>query len=190
MQSQCYQILVIGKDLARTQTYVQMLRDAEGGSFVVEKETNWQSAVARFALGAPDLSLPDAILWELSDSGAANLAILREATSLQRCVPFVVLVSENQKEAAKQVLGVGAGECLVKEALNQDLLQRTVRYAIERNRAENSVRQWEKRFEDLFDNTKDILFTMDLEGKVISVNKTAEEVIGWPRNEVLEKNIK
>jgi two-component system, cell cycle sensor histidine kinase and response regulator CckA len=65
-----------------------------------------------------------------------------------------------------------------------------MRYAIERNRAESSVRQWEKRFEDLFEDSKDILFTMDLEGKVISVNKAAEEVMGWPRSEALQKNIK
>lgn len=190
MQSQCYQILLIGEDFSRTQTYAQMLQDAEHASFVVEKETNWQSALARFALAAPDLPLPDAILWELSASGAADLAILKEATSLQPCVPFVLLVPENQKQTARQVLGVGSDECLVKETVNQNLLQRTLRYAIERNRAENSVRQWEKRFEDLLDNTKDILFTMDLDGNVTSVNKTAEEVIGWPRNEVLEKNIK
>lgn len=190
MQSQCYQILLIGEDSSLTQTYVQMLQDAEDPSFVVEKETSWQSALARFALGAPDLPLPDAILWELPASGGADLAILKEASSLRCCVPFVLLVPENQKQPARQVLGVGADECLVKETVNQDLLQRTLRYAIERNRAENSVRQWEKRFEDLFDNTKDILFTMDLYGNVTSVNKTAEEVIGWPRNEVLEKNIK
>ncbi|HKD50014.1 MAG TPA: ATP-binding protein [Candidatus Acidoferrum sp.] len=190
MQSQSYRVLLIGEDPSQAQAYMQMLQNAEAASFEVRTETNWQSALARFALGAPDLPLPDAILWELPATCAADLATLGEATSLQCCVPFVLLVSESQKQPARQMLGVGADECLVKETLNQDLLQRTLRYSIERNRAENSVRQWEKRFEDLFDNTKDILFTMNLEGNLTSLNKTAEEVIGWPRNEVLEKNIK
>jgi len=190
MQAQSYRILLIGEDPSQAQDYMHMLQNGAGVSFVIEKEANWQSALGRFALGAPDLPLPDAILWELPATCAPDLATLREATSLQCCVPFVLLVSEGQKQSARQILGVGADECLVKEALNQDLLQRTLRYAIERNRAENSVRQWEKRFEDLFDNTKDILFTMTLEGNVTSLNKTAEEVIGWPRSEVLEKNIK
>jgi len=190
MQAQSYRILLIGEDPSQAQDYMHMLQNGAGVSFVIEKEANWQSALGRFALGAPDLPLPDAILWELPATCAPDLATLREATSLQCCVPFVLLVSESQKQSARQILGVGADECLVKEALNQDLLQRTLRYAIERNRAENSVRQWEKRFEDLFDNTKDILFTMTLEGNVTSLNKTAEEVIGWPRSEVLEKNIK
>jgi PAS domain S-box-containing protein len=52
------------------------------------------------------------------------------------------------------------------------------------------VQQWEQRFEDLFENTKDILFTLDLEGRITSMNKAAEEVIGWSRDEALQKNIK
>jgi len=190
MQSQCYQILFIEEDPSRTPAHAQMLHEAEESSFEVVKETNWQSALQRMASGAPDSFLPDAILWELPTSGSAALALLKDTASPLWCVPFVVLVPENQKQLGKQMLEAGACEYLVKETLNKDLLQRALRYAIERNRAEISVRQWEKRFEDLFENTKDILFTMDLEGNLISVNKAAEEVMGWPRNEALEKNIK
>ena len=190
MQSQSYRILLIGEDPSRTQAYTQMLQNAEGVSFEVEREANWQSALSRFASGAPDSPLPDAILWELSASVAANLACLKEATSLEPCVPFVFLVPENQEQLGKKMFEAGANEYLVRETLNKDLLQRTLRYAIERTRAENSVRQWERRFEDLFENTKDILFTTDLEGHVTSVNKAAEAVMGWPRSEALGKNIK
>ena len=190
MQSQSYQILLIGEDPSQAQAYAQMLQDAEDISFKVEKEANWQSALSRFVSGAPDSSLPDAILWELSASVPADLAFLKDAASLEQCVPFVFLVSEDQKQLGKQMLEAGASEYLAKETLNKDLLQMALRYAIERNRAESSVRQWEKRFEDLFENTKDILFTMDLEGKVTSVNKAAEVVMGWPRNEALGRNIK
>ena len=190
MQSESYQILIIGEDPSRTQAFAQMLHEAEEASFEVVKETNWQSALERFALGAPDLPLPDAVLWELPSSGSAALALLKESASPLWSVPFVVLVPEDQKPLGKQMLQAGASEYLIKETLNKALLQRSLRYAIERNRAENSIRRWEKRFEDLFENTKDILFTMDLEGNVTSVNKAAEEVMGWPRNEALQMNIK
>ena len=190
MQAQSYQVLLIGEDLSRTKAYVQLLQDAEGVSFNVRTETNWQSALQGLVSGAPDSSLPDAILWELTASGAVAMTALKNATSLQRCVPFVLLVPEAQKQLAKQFLDAGVSEYLVLETLNKELFQRALRYAVERNRAENSVRQWEKRFEDLFENTKDILFTMDLDGNVTSVNKAAEEVMGWPRNEALGKNVK
>src|SRR5260370_3915770 len=98
MQSQSYQILLIGEDVSRTQAHAQMLQDAEDASFDVVKETNWQSALQQFASGTLDLPLPDAILWELPASGVAALAALKAAASQQRCLPFVLLVSEAQKQ--------------------------------------------------------------------------------------------
>ena len=190
MQSQSYQILLIGGDPFRTLAYAQKLREAEDAAFGVEKEASWQSAMSRFALSAPDSPLPDAVLWELPDHGSEALALLRDSASPLWSVPFVVLVPEDQKSLRKQMLEAGATECLIKETLNTELLPMVLRHAIERKRAENSIRQWEKRFDDLFENTKDILFTVDLEGNVTSVNKAAEEVMGWPRSEALEKNIK
>jgi PleD family two-component response regulator len=120
MQSQCYQVLIIGEGPSQAQAYVQMLHDVEGASFDVKTETNWQSALQRFVSGAPDLSLPDAILWELPASGEVALAALKNATSLQRCVPFLLLVRETQKQLAKQFLA-GASEYLVLETLNKVL---------------------------------------------------------------------
>src|SRR2546430_13738426 len=37
MQSKCYQILLIGEDPSRTQTYTQMLQEAEDASFEVAR---------------------------------------------------------------------------------------------------------------------------------------------------------
>jgi len=144
MQSQSYRILLIGEDLSRTQAYAQMLQDVEETSFEIQKETTWQSALLRLAIGAPDAPLPDAILWELSASAAADLRCLKEATSLQPCVPFVLLVSEDQEQLRKHVLEAGANECLVRETLAKDLLQIVLRHAIERRQLENMIGQSQK----------------------------------------------
>lgn len=141
MQSQSHRILLIAEDSSRTRTYLQMLQDAEDASFEVERKTNWQAALSRFVSCAPDWPRPDAILWELSASTAADLACLKDATSLQPCVPFVFLVPENPEQLRKQVLEAGANECLVRETLSKDLLQMALRYAIERRQLENMVRQ-------------------------------------------------
>lgn len=144
MQSQSYQILLIGEDSSRTQVYAQRLQEAEGASFEIQKAANWQSASQRLAIGAPDTPLPDAILWDLSASLAADLSSLKEATSLQPCVPFVLLVPEDQGQLKKQVLEAGANECLFRETLSKDLLQMAVRYAIERRQLEIMLRQSQK----------------------------------------------
>ena len=139
MHSRSYRVLLIAEDPSRTQAYIQMLQDAEDISFEVETKTNWPSALSQFVSSAPDWPRPDAILWELSAS--TNLAFLKDATSLQSCVPFVLLVPEGQEQLRKQVLEAGAGECLVGEKLSQELLQMALRHAIDRRQLENMVRQ-------------------------------------------------
>jgi two-component system, cell cycle sensor histidine kinase and response regulator CckA len=185
MQLRCYQILFIGDDSSRMQTLTQMLRDAEGPTFDVKNEENWQTAFPQMASGEPD-----AVVWDLPEGGVNSLASLREARLQNNSVPLVVLVPDSEKQLGKQALKAGACEYVPKETLNKDCLQKVLRHVIEGNRAENAVRQWERRFEDLFENSKDILFTMDLDGTVTSVNKAAEQVMGWSRGEALQKNIK
>jgi len=181
-----YRILFIGEDSSHERQPLQMLRDAEDGvSFDVTKEEDWRSALLQIVSGTFD-----AIVWDSSFLNEEDLTFLRETRSQDSTVPVLVLVSENQKQLGRKALESGASEYLPKEVLSKDLLPRVLRYIIEGNRAENAVRQWERRFEDLFENTKDVLFTLDLEGRITSMNKAAEEVIGWSHDEVLKKDIK
>jgi len=185
MSSYSYQILFIEVGPSHMEGVLQMLRDAEDSIFEVKRVESWPSALPQIASGTPD-----AIVWSLPGVDDSDVALLKEACSQNSSVPFVVFVPENQKQFGKQAIEAGADECLLVETLNKDVLEKTLRYVIERKHAENAVRQWERRFEDLFENTKDILFTLDLEGRITSVNRAAEEVMGWSRRKALQKNIK
>ena len=46
-----------------------------------------------------------------------------------------------------------------------------------------------ERYEDLFENANDMVFTHDLSGNITSINKTGEEILGRPRNAILSKNL-
>lgn len=178
-----YQVLFIG-DQSSHQRFVQMLRGAEDADFAVRKAGSWQSAAPQISAGGLD-----AIVWN-PPAGEGNLALLQEACKKNDCVAFLVLVPENQKLLGRRAVRAGADDYLLRETLNDSLLQRTLRHLIERKRTESSLRRWERRFEDWFENSKDILFTLDLDGRITSVNKAAEEVMGWGRDEAVQKNIK
>jgi len=50
---------------------------------------------------------------------------------------------------------------------------------VERTRAETALRASEARFRDLFDNASDLIYTHDLSGRLIALNRTAERLTGY-----------
>lgn len=59
----------------------------------------------------------------------------------------------------------------------------------ERERAEAALKEGEERYRELVENANDIVFTLDLEGKVTSINKAVESITGYSRTELLKMNM-
>lgn len=62
---------------------------------------------------------------------------------------------------------------------NAGLYATAQRELAERARAEAALRTSEARFRDLFDNASDLLYTHDLSGRLIALNRTAERLTGY-----------
>jgi PAS domain S-box-containing protein len=81
-----------------------------------------------------DLGLPDS-------HGLGTLAAIRASAAH---IPVVVLSGTEDEEFAFQVVQAGAQDYLVKQYLNRHALTRALRYAIERKRGEEALRESEK----------------------------------------------
>lgn len=59
----------------------------------------------------------------------------------------------------------------------------------DRERAEEALRESEERYRELFENANDIVYTLDLEGRLTSINRAGEQISGYERSELLHMDL-
>ena len=58
-----------------------------------------------------------------------------------------------------------------------------------RELAEEALRESEERYRELVENANDIVYMLDFDGRITSINKAAEAILGYSQSELLEMNI-
>ena len=59
----------------------------------------------------------------------------------------------------------------------------------ENRKAQKALQENEQRYRELFENANDIIYTHDLAGNFTSLNRSGEQITGYPREEALQMNI-
>jgi PAS domain S-box-containing protein len=59
----------------------------------------------------------------------------------------------------------------------------------EREVVEQALRESEQRFRDLFDNITDFIFTHDLEGRILSINRSGARILGYLPERIIGKHV-
>jgi PAS domain S-box-containing protein len=62
-------------------------------------------------------------------------------------------------------------------------------YESERKKTEDALRESEYKHKSLIENIPDIIFTIDLEGKITFVSKRTKEILGYENKETINRNI-
>src|SRR5205085_1106425 len=91
----------------------------------------------------------------------------------------IILSSLDDEEAALKAVHQGAQDYLVKSEINAHLLIRSIRYAIERTRAELALLQAEEKYRSIFENTVEGIFQTSHEGKYLAANPALARIYGY-----------
>ncbi|ALF55337.1 histidine kinase [Nostoc piscinale CENA21] len=112
-----------------------------------------------------------------------GLELLRAAVANGCTAPIILLTGQGDKEIDIEAMKAGAADYLEKSQLTAPLLERSIRYAIERKQTEQKIREQAA----LLDVATDAIFVRDLDDKILFWNKAAETLYGWQKDEVIGK---
>jgi len=131
----------------------------------------------------------DAVLLDLSLPDSQGIETLIRLRAASPSVPIVVLTSVYDEAVGLEVLHVGAQDYLVKGEVTAPLLRRSLRYAVERKRAEVELRRSEIFLESIVENIPHTIFVKDASQlRYLRFNRAGEELLGCQRRELIGKS--
>ncbi|WP_035992725.1 response regulator [Leptolyngbya sp. KIOST-1] len=123
----------------------------------------------------------DLVLLDLFLPDSQGLATFAQLQQQERSIPIVVTTGLNDETLPLKAVQAGAQDYLVKGQITGELLVRSIRYAIERKRTEQKIREQAA----LLDIATDAILVRDLQNHILFWNKGAERLYGWTQTEVL-----
>ncbi len=111
----------------------------------------------------------DVVLLDLSLPDSQGLETLTRVQNRAPQVPIVVLTGLDDEQLAVQAVRAGAQDYLVKDRVNDELLKKGIRYAVERKRGEEDLRQRNRELEMLSQAGQVISSSLDLDQVLASL---------------------
>jgi PAS domain S-box-containing protein len=154
--------------------------------YVLERAAGHEEALEAVRSQEHDVYLVD------YDPGHHAPELLLEIFAQGCAAPVVVLTSQSSEQVDAAVARAGAADYLVKGELTPALLERSLRYAVERKRAQDALLQSEERrlFQNqLLDAVGQAVIATDVDGSITYWNRSAESLYGWSAEEALGQSI-
>ncbi|MEK6776410.1 MAG: EAL domain-containing protein [bacterium] len=113
-----------------------LLSEVHGSRFKLDWETSYESALNTLGSNNHDVCLMDYRLGEHN-----GLQLLNEAIAKGCRVPIIMMTGQGDQAIDMEAMKAGAEDYLVKGTIQASMLERSIRYAIERRKAKEQIRQ-------------------------------------------------
>ena len=130
----------------------------------------------------------DVLLLDLNLPDSKERETIQQVTEHAPNLPIVILTVSNNEALAVEALNKGVQDYFIKGQVDEPLLARAIRHAIERKRVELALRESERQLRGTFENNAIAIAHMDAQGRVIRVNQKLCDLIGYSREEFLQSN--
>ncbi|PSB42650.1 hybrid sensor histidine kinase/response regulator [Cyanosarcina cf. burmensis CCALA 770] len=155
------------------------LAAAQGTTFDLDWVSSYDEAIATIAQCQHDIYLLD---YRLGDRN--GLELLQAAVAEGCAAPIILLTGKGDREIDIEAMKAGAADYLEKTQLSAPLLERSIRYALERQHTQQQIRAQA----ELLNVATDAIIVRSLDDKVLYWNKGAERLYGWQAQEAIGRN--
>ncbi|HYV93763.1 MAG TPA: ATP-binding protein [Chitinophagales bacterium] len=116
----------------------------------------------------------------------SGLDVLNYITSKEISSPAIILTGQGDPRIDLQAMHSGAADYLVKGTFDASTLERTIRYATEQAALVRMLRENENKYRNVFEKSRDIIFMMNRDGKVLDINSAAMNIFGYQDPEIFD----
>lgn len=137
-------------------------------------------------------TIPDIIIADYLLSGINGLELFEELKRRKIDIPFIIVTAHGNEDIAVKAMKLGAYDYIVKSMNFFDLLPEIIRRTLrdrelkkKAEKAEESLRESEKRYKTLFEESRDAIYITN-RGRVSSLTSTN---LGWISLVIPEKRL-
>jgi len=161
--------------------YIKAIKEQH---FFIDWCGTYKEAVIKISEGGYDLYFVDYLLGEKT-----GLDLIKEVIKNNCEIPLILLTGNGNRSIDIKAMEYGAVDYLVKSDLNEDKLERSIRYSLERAIAEKALRNNERKFRNIFERSKDPVFTAKEHLFFLEVNDGTTNFLECSREELNSKTI-
>ncbi|HHP7244703.1 MAG TPA: response regulator [Elainellaceae cyanobacterium] len=125
----------------------------------------------------------DVILLDLSLPDSQGLETLSHIKDEEATIPIVVLTGLDDEILAIKAVQSGAQDYLIKGRVTGDMLARAIRYAIERKRVQEELRQQRDFLDAVVETASEGIAVSDERGQFIIYNSRLQDITGYSQTE-------
>ncbi|OPY26500.1 MAG: aerobic respiration control sensor protein ArcB [Methanobacterium sp. PtaU1.Bin242] len=173
MRSESYKILLI-EDNPDDFFLIKEVLEIEGYYFNVNHAETLQEGLKLF-----DEDHFDIILLDLGLPDSEGFSTFTKTYTHAQDVPIIILTGLHDEEIGVKAVREGAQDYLVKGQVDSYLMSRAIKYAIERKRLFQSIKEREERLKIITDNMQDIVGQIDVRGNFTYISPSIEKILGY-----------
>ena len=173
-------VLLIDDDEAAMLLTKAILGEIPSSSFHLDWVRTFDEGRESMAKREHDVYLVDYVLG--NESG---IDLVRDARAELHRGPMILLTGKGRYEVDVEAMEAGVSDYLDKDSVSPDTMERSIRYAMERVRAQAALRDSEERHRSMFDHLPVGLYRTTIDGELLDANPSLVQILGHPDRDTL-----